>query len=92
MVSIQVAGVIIGSSVLQRYLKQTNLDTEEPHQRAGPVRDIEYHNKEKTLDLARALFRLGAEESNPYRLIQSRPRNCLYRIYGVFYSKEYNIW
>jgi len=26
-----------GISVLQRYLKQTNLDTEEAHRRAGPV-------------------------------------------------------
>jgi len=26
-----------GISVLQRYLKQTNLDTEEAHHRAGPV-------------------------------------------------------
>jgi integrase/recombinase XerD len=26
-----------GISVLQRYLKQTNLDTEETHRRAGPV-------------------------------------------------------
>jgi hypothetical protein len=24
-------------SILQRYLKQTNLDTEEAHRRAGPV-------------------------------------------------------
>jgi len=26
-----------GTSVLQRYLKQTTLDTEEAHHRAGPV-------------------------------------------------------
>jgi hypothetical protein len=26
-----------GLSVLQRYLQQTNLDTEEAHRRAGPV-------------------------------------------------------
>jgi hypothetical protein len=26
----------------QRYLKQTNLDIEEAHHRAGPVRDIEH--------------------------------------------------
>ncbi len=26
-----------GITVLQRYLKQTNLDTEEEHQRVGPV-------------------------------------------------------
>jgi site-specific recombinase XerD len=26
-----------GISVLQRYLKQTNIDTEEAHRRAGPV-------------------------------------------------------
>jgi len=30
-----------GTSVLQRYLKQTNLDTEEAHRRAGPVDNAE---------------------------------------------------
>jgi len=33
----KVAVVNLGISVLQRYLKQTNLDTEEAHRRAGPV-------------------------------------------------------
>jgi len=33
----KVAVVNFGISVLQRYLKQTNLDTEEAHRRAGPV-------------------------------------------------------
>jgi integrase/recombinase XerD len=31
-----------GISVLQRYLKQTNLDTEEAHRRAGPVDNSEF--------------------------------------------------
>jgi hypothetical protein len=31
-----------GISVLQRYLKQTYLDTEEAHQRAGPVDNSEF--------------------------------------------------
>jgi integrase/recombinase XerD len=31
-----------GINVLQRYLKQTNLDTEEAHRRAGPVDNYEF--------------------------------------------------
>jgi len=34
-------GLLKAISVLQRYLKQTNLDTEEAHRRAGPVDNAE---------------------------------------------------
>jgi integrase/recombinase XerD len=33
-----------GITVLQRYLKQTNYDTEQAHRRAGPVDNSEFSN------------------------------------------------
>jgi hypothetical protein len=33
----KVVGVDFGITVLQRYLKQTNPDTDDAHRRAGPV-------------------------------------------------------
>ena len=46
----------IGTIFLQRYLKQTNLDTEEAHRRADPVDKAGLENKHEKGGLTRITF------------------------------------